>query len=50
MTISSHNVKQNGPSIQGNDISGKSGLDNMRGTVYISDMRWRQIRSRETKP
>ena len=31
MTISSHNVKQNGPGIQGKDISGKSGLDNMRG-------------------
>ena len=49
MTISSHNVKQNGPSIQGNDISGKSRLDNMRVTVYISDILWRQTRSRETK-
>ena len=48
MTISSHNVKQNGPSIQGKDISGKSGLDNMQGTVYISDILWRQTRNRKT--
>ena len=43
------NIERFAAGVQKKDVSGKSGLDNMQGTVYISDILWRHARSRETK-